>query len=215
MNHNLQQISDMTINHYQRRAQVFWESTKDHDVSQNISALLSALDNNFALNRYKILDFGCGPGRDLLTFKKSGHDPVGLDGCEKFTEHAQRLSGCPVWTQNFFDLQLPERHFHGIFANASFFQIPSTEMSSVLEQLNRTLMANGILFMSNPRGSGEGYFGDRYATYLEIEQYTDLLHSAGFSLLRHYYRPTGLPLEEQPWLAIVATNHIPGEQKQI
>lgn len=201
---DIEHISRVTLDHYRNRAEAFWQGTKDHDVSQNIQALLTALEQQFNLDNYRILDFGCGPGRDLQAFKDLGHQPTGLDGCEAFTEHAKQYSDCPVWTQDFFALDLPEKQFHGIFANASFFQLPSAEMPKVLDQFKHTLKAGGILFMSNPRGSGEGFFGDRYATYLELEGYTSLLEKAGFTLLHHYYRPEGLPKEEQPWLAVVA-----------
>ena len=194
----------MTLAHYRKRSKAFWQGTKDHDVSQNIQALLAALDQAFNLASYRILDFGCGPGRDLKVFTDLGHQPIGLDGCREFTEHATKYANSPVWTQNFFALDLPKNDFHGVFANASFFQIPSKEMPSVLKQLEQSLKDNGILFMSNPRGHGEGFYGDRYATYLELDDYTQLLEKTGFNLLHHYYRPPGLPQSEQPWLAMIA-----------
>ena len=59
-------ISDKTIGHYQNRAKTFWAGTHDHDVSQNIDTLLSYLESKEPAS---ILDFGCGPGRDLVTFR--------------------------------------------------------------------------------------------------------------------------------------------------
>ena len=62
----------------------------------------------------------------------------------------------------------------------------------------------GILFSSNPRGDGEGWNGERYGHYMELEASRAFLEQAGFVLLDHYYRPAGKPREQQPWLAIVS-----------
>ncbi|MGV8287184.1 class I SAM-dependent methyltransferase, partial [Pseudomonas aeruginosa] len=59
---------------------------------------------------YRILDFGCGPGRDLSTFRRLGHQPVGLEGTPRFVEMARADSGCEVWQQNFLALRLPAGH---------------------------------------------------------------------------------------------------------
>ena len=74
---SLEEIETQTIHHYDLNAESFWQGTRDHDVSQNIQAFLSALPVKKSLD---ILDLGCGPGRDLSTFKKLGHKPVGIDG---------------------------------------------------------------------------------------------------------------------------------------
>src|SRR5512142_2876456 len=118
---NLAQTSSTTLAHYNRHAESFWEGTRDHDVSQNRSALLEALRGP---GPFRILDIGCGPGRDLRAFKDLGHDVIGLDGAERFVELARRYSGCEVWHQDFLALQLPGEYFDGIFANASLFHVP-------------------------------------------------------------------------------------------
>lgn len=194
-------ITSTTLDHYQTNAASFWEGTKDHDVTQNYEALLSALPPKKGL---RILDFGCGPGRDLLYFKNMGHVPTGLDGAEAFCEMAREVSGCEVLHQNFLALSLPAASFDGIFANASLFHVPKQELVRVLSELRAALVPGGILFSSNPRGSAEGWSGQRYGTYLELEEYESLLTQAGYQILGHYYRPKGLPREQQPWLAVVA-----------
>src|SRR5574343_244300 len=74
----LAQISALTLAHYQSSAEDFREGTRDHDVSQNIAALLRHIEDE---KPWRILDFGCGPGRDLRTFSGLGHTAIGLDGC--------------------------------------------------------------------------------------------------------------------------------------
>ncbi|MGH8507698.1 MAG: class I SAM-dependent methyltransferase [Gammaproteobacteria bacterium] len=196
----LESISSATIEHYNANATSFWHGTKDHDVTQNYEALLSALPKQKGLS---LLDLGCGPGRDLLYFKNEGHHAIGLDGSHAFCEMARSLTGLPVLQQDFLKLDLPEQFVDGIFANASLFHVPFQEMLRVLKELRSALKPRGVLFSSNPRGNSEGWQGDRYGTYLEIASYQLLLEAAGFEIIKHYYRPRGLPCAEQPWLAVV------------
>ncbi|MFR0690483.1 class I SAM-dependent methyltransferase [Enterobacterales bacterium AE_CKDN230030158-1A_HGKHYDSX7] len=197
----LRDISRITLQHYQERADDFRAGTWDHDVSQNIAALLRHLQGE---GPFSLLDFGCGPGRDLCVFRDLGHEAVGLDGCADFVAMAREASGCEVWQQDFLALDLPPARFDGIYANASLFHVPRSELPRVLRQLQAALKPGGVLFSSNPRGDNqEGWSGGRYGSYHDLENWTRLLQEAGFVELEHYYRPAGLPREQQPWLASV------------
>src|SRR5687768_3229460 len=88
------QISASTIGQYRAMATPYRDGTWNHDVSQNIEALLAAIAG---VSPYRILDLGCGPGRDLVAFRDLGHDVVGLDGCPEFVDMARAVSGCEVW----------------------------------------------------------------------------------------------------------------------
>ncbi len=168
-------------------------------MTQNIEALLRHIGKDAPL---RILDFGCGPGRDLMAFRALGHEPVGLEGSPPLAALARRHSGCEVWEQNFLDLALPSSSFDGIFANASLFHVPSQELPRVLGQLHDTLKPDGVLFSSNPRGDNqEGWNGSRYGAYYNLAAWQSVLEAAGFIELEHYFRPPGLPPEQQPWLA--------------
>jgi SAM-dependent methyltransferase len=197
----LDRIASGTLAHYGERVDAFWSGTRDHDVSQNISALLRHLVGSAP---FTILDLGCGPGRDLKTFADLGHRGIGLDGEPRFAAMAREWSGCEVWEQNLFDMSLPEARFDGVFANAVLFHVPAAELPRVLRQLHDTLKPGGVLFSSNPRGEGqEGWRGGRYGTWHSLEAWRDQMTAAGFSELEHFYRPEGLPREQQPWLASV------------
>ncbi len=195
----LQQVVARTLEHYQARAKAFWEGTRDHDVQQNIEALLRHIR---AAAPFTILDFGCGPGRDLSSFAQRGHRVVGLEGAPALAEMARDHSGCEVWQQNFMDLKLPDACFDGVFANATLFHVPMQELPRVLRQLHATLKPGGVLFSSNPRGDNqESVNGERYGAYHDLEGWRRHLGAGGFVELEHYYRPPGLPFEQQPWLA--------------
>lgn len=197
----LRRATSVTVQHYEQAAESFWQGTRDHDVSENIAALTRHLAPNAAA---RVLDLGCGPGRDLKTLSALGHGPVGLDGSESFVQMARAHSGCEVWHQDFLELALPQQSFDGIFANAVLFHVPSQELPRVLGELNASLKTGGVLFSSNPHGpNSEGWNGDRYGCYLDLETYRSFLTAAGFVELEHYYRPPGRPRHQQPWLASV------------
>jgi SAM-dependent methyltransferase len=194
-------ITESTIGHYQTRAEAFWQGTHDHDVSQNRDALLRHLRTE---GPARILDFGCGPGRDLMAFVAAGHAPVGLDGAHRFCEMARQNSGCDVLHQDFLSLSLPTNAFDGVFANASLFHVPGQELPRVLAELWTTLRPDGVLFASNPRGDNqEGFNGARYGSYHDHARWQSLVTACGFVELEHYFRPPGRPRAQQPWLATV------------
>lgn len=198
---DLEQVSAATLEAYARIAGMFWERTRDHDVSENIEALLRHIEG---VPPYAILDFGCGPGRDLKAFAERGHRAIGLEGAPRFAEMARAYSGCEVWAQDFLKLDLPPERFDGIFANAALFHVPAQELPRVLRELRASLKPRGVLFSSNPRGNNEeGWNEGRYGAYHDLEAWRCYMTAAGFSELEHYYRPPGLPRERQPWLASV------------
>jgi len=133
-----------------------------------------------------------------------GHIATGLDGAESFVAMARETSGCEVWHQDFLALDLPCEVFDGVFANASLFHVPSVVLPQVLGQLHGALKPQGVLFCSNPRGRNqEGWNAGRYGVYHDLESWSRVMAAAGFAELEHYYRPSGLPREQQPWLASV------------
>ncbi len=198
---DLHNISVPTLGYYNQNADSFKAGTQDHDVSQNVDALLRHIHGT---PPYRILDFGCGPGRDLKTFTAMGHTATGLDGAESFVAIARAESGCEVWQQDFLALDLPADTFDGVFANASLFHVPTAVLPGVLGQLYACLKPDGVLFSSNPRGQNqEGWNSGRYGAYHDLAAWQQLLTEAGFVEQEHYYRPAGLPREQQPWLASV------------
>jgi SAM-dependent methyltransferase len=198
---DLKSIADRTLLHYNERAEDFWEGTRDHDVSQNVASMLEHIRGDAP---FTILDFGCGPGRDLKTFARLGHVAIGLEGAARFVEMARAWSGCEVWQQDFLHLDLPEGRFDGVFANAALFHVPGRELPRVLRELHAALKPGGVLFSSNPHGRNEeGWNRGRYGAYHDAETWRRFGTAAGFVELAQFYRPPGLPRDQQPWLATV------------
>ena len=195
----LEKIASVTLEHYNQHAEEFWEGTRDHDVSQNIEALLQHMEGE---PPFTILDLGCGPGRDLKVFSELGHIAVGLEGSARLAAMARAYSACDVWQQDFLKLDLPAGRFDGIFANAALFHVPAQELPRVLRELHTALKPRGVLFSSNPHGHNEeGWFDQRYCAFYDLETWRRYMSAAGFVELTHYYRPAGRPRFLQPWLA--------------
>lgn len=198
---DLHDIAQRTLAHYDNNARQFFDGTVGHDVSQNIAALLGAIESPAP---HTILDIGCGPGRDLKTFAGLGHHAIGLDGAARFVDMARDYSGCEVWHQNLLQLDLPRGMFDGIYANAVLFHVPGQALPGVLKRLFEAIKPGGVLFSSNPRGQNqEGWNGDRYGSYHDYDNWERFVTAAGFLPLHHYFRPEGLPRDQQPWLASV------------
>jgi SAM-dependent methyltransferase len=198
---DLQRVASRTLSHYDEHARAYWEGTRDHDVSQNVDALLQAIE---VPPPFELLDLGCGPGRDLKTFTALGHRATGLEGSAPLAALARTNSSCDVLEQNFLALKLPSSHFDGVFANAALFHVPTQELPRILRELHITLKPGGVLFTSNPRGDGqEGWNGDRYGAFHDWPTWREFVCAAGFVELSHFYRPKGLPRNQQPWLASV------------
>ena len=117
---------------------------------------------------------------------------------------ARAKTDCEVLHQDFLALDLPSARFDGIFANASLFHVPSSQLARVLDDLAATVKPSGVLFCSNPRGDNEeGWSGGRYGSFHDLETWRAYVTAAGFLELHHYYRPPGRPRVQQPWLATV------------
>ena len=148
----------ITLAEYDRMSEAYRHGTADHDVSQNIAALLDAIEG---APPHAILDLGCGPGRDLRAFTALGHEATGLEGAAALVALARAETDCTVLHQDFLVLDLPPARFDGIFANASLFHVPSSQIARVLAELAAALKPRGALFCSNPRGGQPGRLGRR------------------------------------------------------
>ncbi len=145
-----------------------------------------------------------GLAETLRHFRSLGHNAVGLDGSKEFVAMARSYSGCEVLHQDFLAMVLPQSRFDGVFANASLFHVPSQELPRILLEFRETLRPRGVLFCSNPRGNNEEGFSDgRYSCFFDLDTWRNYVRAAGFFEVGHYYRPPGLPRQQQPWLATV------------
>ena len=194
----LHAIAATTIGHYEANARDYAERTADHDVAQNVATLVRHLEG---AGPFALLDFGCGPGRDLPALAANG-EAIGLDGSAAFVRMAREATGATVLHQDFVALDLPPARFDGIFANASLQHVPASALPRVLGELRASLKDRGVLFASIPHGDDEaGWNGQRYSTFHAPASWRRFMSTAGFVELEHYFRPEGRPRDEQRWFA--------------
>ena len=145
----IEDIAARTLAHYDASAQDFWEGTRDHDVSQNIDALLRSHrgDPPFAL-----LDFGCGPGRDLKAFRQLGHHAVGLEGAARLAAMARALQRLRGVGAGFPAARSARRALRRRVRQRIAVPCARQELPRVLRELHAALKPGGVLFSSNPRG---------------------------------------------------------------
>ena len=199
--------SAATIADYDAVAAAFDAGNKNHDVSQNIDALLGSIASGRAgdalggaagTERPIIVDLGCAGGRDLIALTARGCEAWGVEGSPAFCELARRAApGCTVLEQDFVDMDLPAETFDGAFANASLFHVPSESLPDVLRRIFESLKPGGVFFASNAHGFGEdkeGWTDGRtpatrsWVCWLSEATWRRYCEAAGFTFLHSYYR---------------------------
>lgn len=156
-----------------------------------------ALDYRFfleSLSGKKILDLGCGPGRDSAIFKKKGYNPLCLDISEEMLNLC-KAKGLKTLKINIEKLFLPEKSFAGIWSYTCLTTIPKKKVWKIINKLHKILKSDGVLFLGLIEGTFEGwkkadqkYSFQRYVSRYETEEVMEKL-SEKFELL--YFRKIG------------------------
>ena len=128
----------------------------------------------------KVLDLGCGSGRDSLFFKEHGYDVTAADGSAEMCIQAEKNIGQPVINMTFDKLDY-EAEFDGIWACASLLHVPSRDIKDVLIKIEKALKTGGYFYFSVKYGDYEGEREGRYYTDY-TEQSVETLFTAVPSL---------------------------------
>jgi len=147
-----------TLDYYQRNAKDFFSQTINVDMQNVYQPFLEYLPKPHLANQQKILDVGCGSGRDSVFFANQGFQVVAIDGSKSLIELAQQTDTRIDWQCLRFDeiaKQSWQNQFTGIWACASLLHVPFDELPSILNDLLATLESNGILYASFKYGDSE------------------------------------------------------------
>ena len=155
----------------------------------------------------KVVDVGCGPGRDLLEMQAMGFEVVGVDNSEELL--AMVPKEIPTVKADFRSIPLPDSSYEGVWACASLLHLPRTEMPKALAEVRRMLRVGGHFLVSVKEGQGEAWVADkgmeeRFFTYYGSEELDKLLEQAGFEI--EYSETKGVPggASGLSWLTRVA-----------
>lgn len=143
-----------TLDYYNKNSEEYFNSTLNVDMTNTYKAFLKLLPKGG-----KILDLGCGSGRDSMNFIKLGYEVIAVDGAKKLAKRASVLLGKEVIASTFEELELKEK-FHGIWACASLLHIKREDLKTVLNNLYNNLDDNGVFYMSFKYGEKE-YVDDK------------------------------------------------------
>ena len=152
------QPTSQTLDYYNANAQAFAASTVSVDFSATQRRFAQLLPPGG-----RILDFGCGSGRDSKFFLQEGFDVTATDGSAELCRLARELTGLPVRHELFQDLA-ETNTYDGIWACASILHLPKAELAGVLAKMVAALKPGGVIYTSFKYGDFEGIRNGRYFT---------------------------------------------------
>ncbi|GGM03336.1 tellurite resistance [Streptomyces cinereus] len=147
-----------TLNYYQNHAKDFFEQTLNVNMQNIYQLFLEHLPKTPLRNQQKILDVGCGSGRDSVFFANQGFEVVAIDGSQNLIDLAKETDTRIDWQCLRFDeiaKQSWQNHFTGIWACASLLHVPFDDLSKILNELITCLTPNGVLYASFKYGDSE------------------------------------------------------------
>ena len=191
-----------TIDYYNKHAEEFTASTFEVDMESLYQPFLAELPEGA-----RILDVGCGSGRDTLAFKNKGYQVDAIDYSEELVKKATQLTGIPVRLQSFYEIDA-DQAYDGIWACASLLHCERTRLKEVIGKLLSALKPNGMLYMSFKYGNGDRQKDGR--------QFTDLGEVQAKALLGQFDRVQQIqqwitidqrPERQEKWLNLIWKKH--------
>ncbi len=164
------QKKDVTLEYYNENASSFVQGTVAVDFKATQDAFLKALSGK------KILDFGCGSGRDTKYFLEAGYDVDAIDGSAELCRKATKFTGIEVRQMLFQELDAMQQ-YDGIWACASILHLPKEELQSVFDKMEMALRPEGIIYTSFKYGDFEGMRSGRYFIDFTEAAFAELMKS--------------------------------------
>ena len=124
--------------------------------------------------RFRVLDFGCGSGRDTKYFISKGYDVEATDGSEELCRIATDNTGIKARHMLFSELDEYER-YDGIWACSSVLHLPKSELKNVFRKMIHATKPGGYIYMSFKYGEFEGYRNGRYFTDFTEESFDEFI----------------------------------------
>jgi SAM-dependent methyltransferase len=187
-----------TIEYYNNNADQFFDSTFSLDLKQLYTAFLNELDSGV-----KLLDAGCGSGRDSLYFKHQGYDVTSFDASKALVQKAEKLLGQPVLFNTFQNIKFTD-HFDGIWACASLLHVAKDEITSIMSKLSNALTESGVMYVSFKYGESERKDNGRlFNDYTETSFDKMIQHIPELEVLKYWITHDVRPEKNECWLNIL------------
>lgn len=170
-------------NSHSLKTDQFYDSHALDYASRTVSADMSKFHDQFLLElprTARILDAGCGSGRDLKAFVERGYNAFGLDASPSLVEVARKYSGATCTVGRMEEINTNEK-FDAIWACASLLHFSRSEMKLVLQRFRQAMFPGGIIFVSVLQGHGERVAPDgRFFSYYQESELVEIVRSSGF-----------------------------------
>lgn len=161
-------MKNKTLDYYNQNATTFIADTISVDLKDTQNKFINALPGD------KILDLGCGSGRDTKYFLEIGLKVTAVDGSEELCKRASDYLGIPVYHMLFQELDL-EDEYNGIWACSSILHLPKDELRTVFYKMVTALKSSGVIYTSFKYGEFEGERNGRYFTDFTIELFREFI----------------------------------------
>jgi len=192
-----------TIDYYNKYAEEFTASTFEVDMESLYQPFLAELSEGA-----RILDVGCGSGRDTLAFKNKGYQVEAIDYSAELVKKAKGLTGIEVRQQSFYELNESEK-YDGIWACASLLHCERDRLTEVLARIFKALKPNGVCYMSFKYGNTDREKDGRSFTDLDENQAEALLEQ--FDNVQHIQQWVTLdqrPDRQEKWLNLLWKKYV-------
>lgn len=161
-------MKNKTLDYYNQNVTTFIADTISVDLKDTQNKFINALPGD------KILDLGCGSGRDTKYFLEIGLKVTAVDGSEELCKRASDYLGIPVYHMLFQELDL-EDEYNGIWACSSILHLPKDELRTVFYKMVTALKSSGVIYTSFKYGEFEGERNGRYFTDFTIELFSEFI----------------------------------------
>ena len=162
-------MKNSTLEYYDQNAEQFFKTTADVDFTGTQDRFLRYLGPGS-----RILDLGCGSGRDTRYFLKKGYQVDATDGSAEICRLASEYTGIPVRQMLFNELDA-EEEYDGIWACASILHLPEEELRDVMHRIGTALKEGGIFYTSFKYGDFAGERNGRYFRDFTEESFREFL----------------------------------------
>lgn len=188
-----------TLNYYNQNALQFIQNTISVDFAATQKRFLTRLPA-----AARILDFGCGSGRDTKTFLEQGYRVDAIDGSEELCKLASEYTGIQVRHMFFQELSAVSE-YDGIWACSSILHLKRAELSDVMRKMITALKPNGIIYTSFKYGIFEGERNGRYFTDMTEETFADFINTMNELQIEEEWVSADIRPErsEEKWLNLI------------